>query len=127
MDKYAAGVVEQVARAFGCRLHATDEIGELFHVPAADVAHDPLAVRAIGSRRFAVAVGIVVVTRSSVPQPWETRQSLALREHVGCYARLTGGKRVNEEIALQAGDLRPVLHVAIGFRRIDSPVLARQS
>ncbi len=49
------GAVEQVAVAFRSRLQLAEQIRELFDVPAADVAHDALAVGAARSRSLAVA------------------------------------------------------------------------
>src|SRR5258707_1246696 len=55
------------------------------------------------------------------------RSPLALGEHIGCYARLVRRQRLHQQIALQLGDSRPVLHVAVEIRRIDAPVFRRQT
>ena len=44
-----AGVIEQVAIAFGYGFQPGDQIGELFHMPAADIAHDALAFGSVGA------------------------------------------------------------------------------
>ncbi len=72
-------------------------------------------------------MGVVVMTSRGVSQPGEARQALTLRQHVGSDARLAGSERMDQQIALQLGDARPVLHVPVSFRRIDAVVLGRQA
>src|SRR5687768_18123132 len=101
VNEKQSGVVEQRAVAFRNRLQLGDQIGELFHVPAANVPQDTLSFGAALTGRLAVLVGIVVVARRRVPEPREASESLALGQHVGGYARLSGGEGVGEQIALE--------------------------
>jgi hypothetical protein len=103
--------IEHVAVTLRHRLELADEIGELFDVPAADIAHDALSLGTVGP-----SVGVIVVTDGGVSQPGEPGQALALREHVGRDARLPRGQRVDQQIGLQLGDARPIPHVARVFR-----------
>ena len=62
-------VVQKRARAFRNRLQLADQVRELFHVPAADVAQNALAFGPACARRFAVLMGVVVVPRGGVAEP----------------------------------------------------------
>jgi hypothetical protein len=119
-------VVEHRARALGDRLQLAHQVGELLHVPAADVAQDSLALGAGGARSLAVLVGVVVVARAGVAQPREPRQSLALGEHVAGDARLARGEGVGQQVALHLGHARPVLHVEVLPGGGGGAVLGRQ-
>ena len=68
------------------------------------------------ARRLAVLVGVIVVPRRRVAEPRESRQALALGQHVTGDAGLPGGESVRQQVALDLGDLRPVLQVEILVR-----------
>ena len=63
--------------------------------------------------RLAVLVRVVVMARGGVAEPREARQALALGQHVAGDARLSGRQGIGEQIALELGDARPVLHIEI--------------
>ncbi len=109
-----AGVVQQRPFAFRRRLHAAHQIGELLHVPAADVPQDAHA-----TRRLHLAVRVLVMPLARVAEPWKSRESLAFCEHVGGDACLSGSQRVHQQVALQFRDPRPVLQVAPFGRPLD--------
>ena len=60
-------------------------------------------------------------------EPREAGQPLALRQHVRSDARLPGREGLYQQIALQLGDARPILHIAVEIGRIDSPVFGRET
>ena len=64
-------VVEQRAVAFRNGLELRDQVSELLHVPAADIAEDPLAFLAPFARRLAVFVGVIVMARGGMAEPWK--------------------------------------------------------
>ena len=62
-------------------------------------------------------MGVVVMARGGMAQPWEARQPLALGQHVASHAGLAGGQSIGEQIALQFRHARPVLHIEVLVRR----------
>ena len=120
-------MVEHGAVAFGNRFELGQKIGELFGVPAGDVAEHALAVGAIGAGGFAVGMRVVVVPRRGQTEPGEAGEALTLGQHVGRDAGLPRHQRLGQQVALQLGDARPVLHVAVVVGRIDAAVLGGQS
>src|SRR5713101_555849 len=71
--EYQQGVIEDRAVPFRNGSEFPDEIGELLHMPAADIAQDTLALRSGSSRRLSVFVCVIVMTRRGMSQPRETR------------------------------------------------------
>ena len=55
-------MVEHGAVALGNRLQLADQVGELLHVPARDVAEDALSIGAVGAGGFAIGVGALAAT-----------------------------------------------------------------
>ena len=82
-------MVEQIAVSFRCGFQASEKIRELFYVPFANVAHNPLPFHAIGARRPPIGMGVVVMARSSEAEPRKAANTLALGEHVGGNASLS--------------------------------------
>ena len=56
-------MIEQRAVAFGNGFQPRQQVSKFLNVPAADVAQDALPVHAVGARRFAVRVGVIVMAR----------------------------------------------------------------
>src|SRR5262245_22698225 len=67
------------------------------------------------------------MTRRRVAEPREPGQPLALCKHVRGDARLPAREGLRQQVALELGDARPILHIAVEIGRIDSTVLGRQS
>src|SRR4051794_37118162 len=88
------GIVEQSAIAFGNGFKLADQVSELFDMPAADVAKDSLTLLARLARSLSIFMGIVVVARCGVSQPWEACQTLALGQHIASHACLSGGQSI---------------------------------
>ena len=123
VDVQQAGVIEQRAVALRHRLELSDEVGELFDVPAADVPQD-----AHSTRRLDLAVRVFVMPLRGVAEPGEASQSLALGQHIRRDPGLAGGQRMDQQVALQFGDARPVAQVATFRRPLDDlRVLRRQT
>src|SRR5262245_64212303 len=67
------------------------------------------------------------MTRRRVAEPGEPGQSLALCKHVRGDPRLPAREGLYQQVALELGDARPILHIAVEIWRIDSMVFRRQS
>src|SRR5262245_64883315 len=96
-------------------------------MPAADVSQHALAVCAVRARSLAVRVGVIVMTRRCVAEPREPAQPLALCKHVRGDARLPAREGLYQQVALELGDVRPILHIAVEIGRIYLTVFWRQS
>ena len=97
----------------GIDLSFADQVSELFDVPAADVAKDSLTFLARLARSLSVFMGVVVVARCSMSEPWEACQPLALGQHVASHACLSGGERIRQQIALEFRHSWPVFHIEV--------------
>src|ERR1700690_18246 len=95
-------------------------------MPAAYVAENALPLGALLTRSFAIGMRIVVMPRGGVAKPGETRQSLALGEHVAGNAGLPGGQRISQKVALNFRNARPVFHVEVFVGLRDLAVLGRE-
>ena len=62
------------------------------------------------------------MTRCRVSEPREARQALALGQHVTGDTGLPGCQSISQQVALDLGDARPVLHVEI-FARFHHPLI----
>src|SRR5262249_53620800 len=82
MHVHQDGVVQQGAVAFRYGFELGDQISELLYVPAANIAQDALSFFASFARRLSILVGVVVMPRGSMAKPGESRQSLALGQHI---------------------------------------------
>ena len=96
-------------------------------MPLANVPQNALAFHAVRSRRFSVGVRVIMVPGRRVAKPRESGKPLALSQHIRRHARLPRRQRLYQQIALQLGDARPILHIAVEIRGIDTPVLRRQT
>src|SRR5215475_5248169 len=120
-------MIEQRSFAFGNGFQPSQQVGEFLYVPAADVSQHALAVRAVRALGFTVRVRVIVMARRCVAQPREPAQPLAFRKHVRGDARLPARKCMSQQVALELGDARPILHIAVEIGRIDSTVFGGQS
>src|SRR5258708_28929329 len=111
MHEYEQRVIEDHAIPFRNGSELPDEIGELLHMPAADIAQDALALRSGSSRRLSVFMCVIVMTCCRMSQRREARQALALGQHVAGDTGLPGRQSISQQIALNLGDARPVLHL----------------
>ena len=66
MDEDQCGSIEHVAVAFRYRLQLGDQVGELLHVPTADIAEYALAFGSVGPAHLALGVGVIVMARRGV-------------------------------------------------------------
>jgi hypothetical protein len=66
-----AAVVKNRGIAFGNRFQLRYQVGELLHMPLADITQNSLAVFSVSARRFAVRMSVIVVARSRETQPRE--------------------------------------------------------
>ena len=64
-------------------------------------------------------MGVVVVAVAGQSKPREAGQALALGEHVGGYARLSGREGVDHQVRLDLGDLRIVRKIRDVLRLLD--------
>ena len=62
MDKDEQGIIQHSSGTFGNGLELGDEIGKFFDVPTTDVAQDTLPFSSRLTRRFSIAVRIVMMT-----------------------------------------------------------------
>ncbi len=120
-------MIEQRAVTLGDRFQLRNQVRELVHVPPANIAQDTLPFDSVGAWRLSIGVRVIVMPRRRVAEPRESRQPLALGQHVRSYPCLMRRQRLHQQIALQLGDARPVLHVALEIRRIDTAVLGGQT
>src|SRR5260370_39974509 len=102
--------------AFRNGFELAHQVGELLDVPSADIAENPLAFLALFARSLPVFMRVIVVARGSMAQPWEAGYSLTFRQHVAGHAGLTCGEGISQQVALQFGDARPILHIEVLFR-----------
>src|SRR6478672_9505494 len=107
VHEYQQSIIEDRAVAFGNGPEFPDEIGELLHMPAANVAQDALALRSGCSRRLSVLVSVIVMTRGRMSEPRKARQSLALGQHVARDTGLPGCQSIGQQVTLDLGDARP--------------------
>src|SRR5262245_52446535 len=70
---------------------------------------------------------VIVMTRRREAEPREPGQPLALSKHVRGDARLPAREGLYQQVALELGDARPILHIAVEIGWIDSMVFGRQS
>jgi hypothetical protein len=59
-------------------------------------------------------------------EPREAGETLAFRKHVASYTRLLSRQSIGEQIALNFGNPRPILHVEILLRLGDFLILGGQ-
>src|SRR5262245_914796 len=67
------------------------------------------------------------MTRRRVAEPREPGQPLAFCKHVRGDARLPAREGLYQQVTLELGDARPILHIAVEIGRIDSTVFWRKS
>src|SRR5579862_866948 len=82
-------------------------------MPAAYVTENALPLGALFTGSLTIGMRVIVMPCGRVAEPGETRQSLALGEHVAGNACLAGRERIGKQIALNFRDTRPVLHVEV--------------